>query len=518
MLRSDNLGYSAEQTCYRGRYGAEKGSDQFGGHVMIHTTDPTQHMTTTRVEYVEFVHVGQSFRLGRHPINFHLTGDLSGSYIRGCGIHQTYNRAINVRDSRNLLVERNVIYNVLGGAIFFEDGTETGNIFQYNLAIFTRSSSRLLSDDVTPAAFWITNPNNTIQHNTVAGGTHVGYWFNLDDSVTSAVTGIHYPRYTSIGAFTNNTAHSCGWYGLWINSIYTPRITYSSFLYSSTPQVAKIEHTMIWNCRKGIILSEMGAVQIHGLIGVNNVEAGFEGDLIVEGEQFSDHGPLIENSIIAGHVSSIPSQGCTHSGIVSPYKYGFMIRNISFANFDHPQCAALTITRIPKRCPRDCGGFIYKTANLTFTNVENRVHNEWIWESVYEDMDGSLCGYPSCTAVPCTGTLPPNCTVLTNSSTLPTCVCPADVRRFKFTFHWMYYNYPYGRSYYNIEFTNDYGTAVHPYRSRSIDLSSGWMTYLVSGQHYDWHLQYDSTSMANVSYYAYLYKMQVSLASLMRCN
>ncbi len=28
------------------------------------------------------------------------------------------------------------------------------------------------------AAFWATNPNNTYEHNYVAGSTHFGFWYN----------------------------------------------------------------------------------------------------------------------------------------------------------------------------------------------------------------------------------------------------------------------------------------------------------------------------------------------------
>ena len=52
--------------------------------------------------------------------------------------------------THNLLVERNVIYNVKGGGVFIEDGIETGNIIQYNLAVFVIQSTSLLTEDITP--------------------------------------------------------------------------------------------------------------------------------------------------------------------------------------------------------------------------------------------------------------------------------------------------------------------------------------------------------------------------------
>ena len=43
-----------------------------------------------------------------------------------------------------------MIYDVMGGAFFIEDGIETGITMQFNLAIFVRQSTSLLNDDVTP--------------------------------------------------------------------------------------------------------------------------------------------------------------------------------------------------------------------------------------------------------------------------------------------------------------------------------------------------------------------------------
>ena len=84
-----------------------------------------------------------------------MVGDVTGSYIRGCAVHRTFNRAVTIHGANNLLVERNVAYNNMGHAIFTEDGVEQNNVVQYNLAVFTRTSSSLLNVDVTPSSFWV---------------------------------------------------------------------------------------------------------------------------------------------------------------------------------------------------------------------------------------------------------------------------------------------------------------------------------------------------------------------------
>lgn len=98
---------------------------------------------------------------GRYPVHFHLSGNVTGSYVRGCAIHHTFNRAVTVHGVSGLLVEHNVANDVMGHAFFIEDGIETGNTIQYNLGVAVRTSSTLLTTDVTPATFWVTNPNNT---------------------------------------------------------------------------------------------------------------------------------------------------------------------------------------------------------------------------------------------------------------------------------------------------------------------------------------------------------------------
>lgn len=112
-----------------------------------------QEVAITRISNVELYHVGQAFRKGRYPIHFHMNGDMKSSYVKESSIHQSFNRAVNIHASNYVTVERNVIYNIMGGAYFMEDGIEIGNEFKYNLAIFVRTSSSLLNEDATPGKF-----------------------------------------------------------------------------------------------------------------------------------------------------------------------------------------------------------------------------------------------------------------------------------------------------------------------------------------------------------------------------
>ncbi len=152
----------ATMTCFLGRYGDEIGTDEYGATIMLHPAiNAAPNTVKLRLSNVELNHIGQGFRLGRYPIHFHMLGDASESYVKECAIHESFNRALNVHATNYVTIEKNVIYNILGGAYFMEDGVEIGNTFKNNLAVFVRTSSSLLNEDVTPAAFWVTNPNNT---------------------------------------------------------------------------------------------------------------------------------------------------------------------------------------------------------------------------------------------------------------------------------------------------------------------------------------------------------------------
>ncbi|XP_069129825.1 fibrocystin-L-like [Argopecten irradians] len=505
--------FYAIQTCFQGRRGDEIISDQFGAQVIIHTTHPTKQVTTSRIEFVELFNVGQSLRYGRHPINFLMAGDMSKSYIRGCSIYDTFNRAINIRDTQNLLIEQNVLYNVIGSAIYLEQGTEIGNVFQYNLGVFVKGTSQLMNVDISPATFMISNPNNTFRHNAVAGGTHFGYWFQLENYGYSSFTSPHRPRYTPLAEFYNNTAHSLGWYGLWFSLAYTPRMIYYPGQYTSQQKVAVLDHIYVWNCRKGVEITDMGSVRIRNLIAVNNMFSGYEAKTISEGSYDTNDGPLVEDSMIVGYVSNIPSQGCTNGGVVSPYYFGFTVRNVSFVNFDQPDCSALAVTRIPELCTSHCGGYMYRTANLTFNNSDYRLSNDWVWESVYEDLDGSLCGTENCKVVPCTGTLPSVCGNFTHHMTgVPLCTCPPEVKLFRLSIQsYIYYIYTSRNYVYTIResltLTTQYGSTEHPYRSKAIAPPYGWMSNLVSGEEYEWSMPFIHT-WTNISYDATFYRMQ----------
>ena len=75
-------------------------------------------------------------------------GSVSRSYIRNCAIHHTFNRAVTVRQAPRAERQRRLRD---AGSYFIEDGIESQNRIEGNLAVSTRPSSSLLDTDTTPA-------------------------------------------------------------------------------------------------------------------------------------------------------------------------------------------------------------------------------------------------------------------------------------------------------------------------------------------------------------------------------
>ena len=170
---------------------------------------------TGRIEFAEFRQVGQAFQLGRYPIHFHMIGTVHNSYIRGNAIHHTYNRAVTVHGVHFLRIQNNVAYLTMGHTIFIEDAAETNNVIEDNLIIDVRQSWSLLNTDQSPAGMWITHPNNIFRRNTVAGSAFYGFWFDLKDTSTGPSTNPNIvPKFSKLGEFKDNIAHSVGKYGL----------------------------------------------------------------------------------------------------------------------------------------------------------------------------------------------------------------------------------------------------------------------------------------------------------------
>ncbi|CAL8298854.1 unnamed protein product [Lota lota] len=507
-----NTGEFATQTCFQGRFGEETGSDQFGGCIMFHAPRPNENLAVGRLAHVEVFHAGQAFRLGRYPIHWHLMGDVhNASYVRGCAIHQTFNRAVTIHGTHRLLVEHNVIYDIMGGAFFIEDGVETGNVLQYNLAVFVRQSTSLLNDDVTPAAFWVTNPDNVVRHNAAAGGTHFGFWYRMHDhpdgpSYDADVCQSRVP----LGQFLNNTVHSHGWFGLWIFQNYFP--VAGGGCRSAAPRPAVYRGLVAWNCEKGAEWVNGGALQFSEFLVANNEKAGVEAKRVMQwavsgfGE---DGGAALSNSTVVGHVDALNGADrsyATRRGVVTPFDDGMSVRGTAFVNFDRDQSAAIGVTSIDGTCVYKCGGWAVRFTNVSFVNTTHKGAFRWEHEVQLVDLDGSLTGHVNQKVVPMSDLLDPAlCRQSPEWSVeFPGAVCDAGV-----DFHRVALNNPSPSSLQgkDLMLSNKHGSSAVPYLKKRLTHKLGWMALLPSGQTYNWYFK-DVAQIANISYSAKFYSFK----------
>ena len=67
---------------------------RFGGVLMTHS--PGHESAIVRLDGVELRNMGQGYRIGRYPINFHWIGRVRRSFVRQCSVHHSFNRGIGM--------------------------------------------------------------------------------------------------------------------------------------------------------------------------------------------------------------------------------------------------------------------------------------------------------------------------------------------------------------------------------------------------------------------------------------
>lgn len=60
------------------------------------------------------------------------------------------------------------------------------------------------------------------------------------------------------------------------------------------------------------------------------------------------------------------------SGVVLPYSDGWLIKNVTFINFDRPGASVVSTTTIAGTCAKHCGGFHSKFQQITLYNATKK--------------------------------------------------------------------------------------------------------------------------------------------------
>jgi len=383
--------------------GSVEGTDEeHGAHVMAYA--PGDDRVVARISYVEIFNAGQAYSVGAYPFHFHMIGAVRNSFILGNAIHHTYNRAVTIHNIRFLRVIDNVTYHTKGHSIFVEDGAETKNRIERNLVISVRRSWSRLNTDTTPAGIWVTNPDNYVIGNHVAGTDAYGIWFDFHPNPTGpSATTLICPFGTPLGEFRDNVAHSVEKYGFRLFHGHVP-LTYpckpalnpsASDPWADNPPVTAIYRNFLgYKCkRNGAIADKIGDVRWVDFTVADNKLAGIEITYTMDTPPFTI--PFLCNATIIGK-SRNSEEGVDLSGaigFIGPQTDGFLGENITFVNFDASMYALGDESHSQACTTRDHGGRHNKLKGLTFIDSTKRVHWEYPRRSFYEILDGSMTGH-----------------------------------------------------------------------------------------------------------------------------
>lgn len=184
------------------------------------------------------------------------------SFIEGNAVHHSLARVITIHGTHYLKIKKNVGYFVFGHNYFLEDGIESYNVLEGNLAMKTVELHSLLVSDQSAASYWITRPNNYIKGNHAAGGDWYGFWYEIHNHpLESNMNPDICPQGERILQFKDNVAHGFTRYGLRINALQSrekPCKTGRSDFFDSEPQegtdqnkpiLSTFENFLAFNCR-----------------------------------------------------------------------------------------------------------------------------------------------------------------------------------------------------------------------------------------------------------------------------
>ncbi len=145
------------------------------GHTMYHRG------SSGSISYAEFRHLGKEGVLGKYSLHFHLVGDsMRGSSVIGASIWDSANRWITIHGTSDLVVRDCVGYRSLGHGFYLEDGSESYNILDRNLAVQALAAKPLPGqflpfDRNDGAGFWWANSLNSFARNVAAECDRYGY-------------------------------------------------------------------------------------------------------------------------------------------------------------------------------------------------------------------------------------------------------------------------------------------------------------------------------------------------------
>lgn len=408
----------------------------FGGHIMVMLCNCGPTPAKGWIEGAELFRMGQKGLIGRYPWHWHHVGDATGQYIRGCGIHRSFNRAVTVHNTNNALVEDNVAYDHIGHGFFLEDGGEVGNTFRRNLGLLTRmpaageevrahdrvfdgedpaeggESSGAFTLVKLPATFWITNPANHFINNVAAGSDGSGFWMVALAAPVGSYNGpAMIPGRMAMGTFSGNRAHSNSFSNLAIDGgidpvthdlsggHYRSRQTPSNF--SSPIVIPEITGFTGYKCRDRCLWFRADSMNIRESVLADNSRATFFAynqvmhDSLIVGQSANTGNPVSAAEIAAGRSLPNPASNSSFRGH-SIYDGPSGIIRVHFAGFTGKDRALQTNGASQKSPVHFAEGITWDPAIPEANKVDfaPAAFRDYMYASGLIDRDGSITGIP----------------------------------------------------------------------------------------------------------------------------
>ncbi|KAM9666760.1 fibrocystin [Trichechus inunguis] len=404
------------QDCLYSKSEKMLGSRDLGARVIIQSFP--EEPSWVQLKGVQFRDLGQAFQ--KHLSSLTLVGALRDSYIQGCSVWNSFSRGLSMCRTLGLKVDSNVFYNILGHALLVgtymdmgyiswetilrrkNDWSEQGNTIRNNVIINVSGAEGLSNPEMlTSSGIYISSPTNIVEGNRVCAAGF-GYFFHLVTSKTSQAP---------LLSFTQNIAHSCTRYGLFVYPKFQPP-------WNNGTGPTLFQHFTVWGSTGGAKIFRNSNLHLKNFQVYSCRDFGID---ILE----SDGNTSVTDSLLLGHFAHKGSL-CMSAGIKTPKRWELMVSNTTFVNFDLTNCVAI---RTCSGCSRGQGGFTVKAKQLKFPNSPNLVAFPFPHAAVLEDLDGSLSGKNRSHVLASMETLPASCLVNASfSQTVHGSVCGEDVR------------------------------------------------------------------------------------------
>ena len=266
--------------------------------------------------------------------------------------------------------------------------------------------------------------NNRYYGNRAAGSAGFGFWVNPPlHSTGSNVDNNFCPREIPPLEFRDNSAHSCGVYGMWIFEQYHPRKNNFQGDCNSANGLAGADHPMetftSWGNSRGVEFTDGSGLHMKGFVAADNSISQLACKETERIDNFEDDSTTFVNSVLIGRSGSHPTLGntCSSFGFETPWKKGsFRVNGAKFYNFDGTNGQCRAIDYCYGSYPFDCGR-ISLWERIVWDNSPRKGHFDWEFETVLWDLDGTLSetGNPNTKIVPKSSLYTPHCVDHANS-------------------------------------------------------------------------------------------------------